>query len=81
MKTDGGPDDALEPEAFNTRAFALLLVSVFVGAAGLFALPAIQGLFGLAFGPAFAIILAVEFLAAIGVIVAVLRLHREPTFE
>ena len=79
--SDGATNDVFEQEAFNTRAFALLLVSLFVGIAGLFGLPVVQGLLGLAFRPAFAVILGVEFLAAVGVIVAVLRLHKKRTFE
>lgn len=81
MSTDRGADDALEQEAFNVRAFAGLLVSLFVGVTGLFALPTVQALLGVGFGPAFAIVLAVEFAAAVGVIVSVLRLHRKRTFE
>jgi hypothetical protein len=76
-----GDDDSYEQYSFNLRAFVGLLVSVFVGVAGLFALPAVQQVFGVGFGPAFAIVLGIEFLAAIGVIVSVLRLHRQRTFE
>jgi hypothetical protein len=81
MNTDRGTDEAFEQETFNVRAFVGLLVSLFVGVAGLFALSTIQALLGVGFIPAFAVVLAVEFAAAVGVMVSVLRLHRKPTFE
>jgi hypothetical protein len=82
MNTDETADDSsFDQYTFNLRAFVGLLVSVFVGVVGLFALPAVQRVFGVGFGPAFAIVLGIEFLAAVGVIVSVLRLHRKRTFE
>jgi hypothetical protein len=81
MNPDEMRDDEYEQYTFNLRAFVGLLASVFVGVGGLFALPAVQQVFGVEFGPAFAIVLGIEFLAAIGVIVSVLRLHQKQTFE
>lgn len=81
MSADRTGDESFEQEQFNVRAFGGILVSVFVGVTGLFILPLIQSVFGVGFGPAFAIVLAIEFVAAIGVIVSVLRLHKKRTFE
>jgi hypothetical protein len=68
-------------EAFNSRAFAALLVSAFVGVVGLFALPAVQALSGLPFLPAFGIILLVELVAVAGITISVFNLHKERTFD
>lgn len=74
---DSSDSDDLALETLNRSAIIGLLVSVAVAVAGLFALPVIQSLSGLSFGPAFAIVLATELLAFVGVAVSVLRLHRE----
>jgi hypothetical protein len=74
-------DESLDPEALNTRALATLVASVVLGVAGLFGLPAIQAASGLAFLPAFGIVLAIELVAVVGVTVSVLRLHRQRSFE
>jgi hypothetical protein len=60
----------------NRPAMILLAVSVLVGVAALFALPALQSL-GLSFWVAFWGLIAVEFLAAIGVTYAVLELRTD----
>ncbi len=74
-------DDDLAVYELNTRSVVGLVVSVVVGVAGLFALPALQEVFGLSFQQAFWPLLAVEFLAFVGVAVSVLRLHEERSFE
>ena len=74
-------DDDLAVQQLNTRSVVGLVVSVMVGVAGLFALPAIRQSFGLSFQQAFWPLLAVEFLAFVGVAVSVLRLHEERSFE
>jgi hypothetical protein len=68
-------------EQFNPRAFGVLLVSVFLGVSGLFALPAVQALSGLPFLPAFGIVLLVELVAVAGITLSVFNLHTEETFE
>jgi hypothetical protein len=77
------PDPELDPtlHTLNTRALVGLVVSVGVGIAGLFVLPLLQSTFGLGFGAAFGLVLAVEFVAFLGVAASVLRLYRERTFE
>ena len=74
-------DEQPTVQALNSRAFAALLVSVFVGVSGLFALPAIQSLSGLPFLPAFGIVLLFELVAVAGITVSVLNLHTERTFD
>jgi hypothetical protein len=60
----------------NRPAMVLLAVSVLVGIAALFALPTLQSL-GLSFWVAFWGLIAVEFLAAVGVTYAVLELRTD----
>ena len=74
-------DDDTSVEVFNSRAFAMLLVSAFIGVVGLFALPAIQAVSGLPFFPAFGIVLLIELLAVAGITISALNLHTERTFE
>ena len=74
-------DDDLTVYELNTRSIVGLVGSVVVGVIGLFALPALQQGFGLSFQEAFWPLLAVEFLAFVGVAVSVLRLHEERSFE
>lgn len=62
--------------ADNRPALMLLAVSVLVGVAALFALPALQSL-GLDFWVAFWGLMAVEFVAAVGVTYAVLQLRTD----
>jgi hypothetical protein len=82
MQSDRPTDeDRPTVEAFNSRAFAALLVSAFVGVVGLFALPAVQTLSGLPFLPAFGIILLIELAAVVGIVLSVFNLHTERTFE
>lgn len=73
--------DETSVERINTRAVVGLGVSVVVGVAGLFLLPAIQSTFGLTFGPAFAIVLGLEFVAVGGVTFSLLRLHEPASFD
>ena len=68
-------------ETLNTRALLGLILSLAVGIAGLFVLPALQSTFGLTFGVAFGLVLAVEFLSFVGVAVFVFRLYQERTFD
>jgi hypothetical protein len=75
------PDPDTTVETLNTGALAGLVLSVAVGVAGLFILPALRSVFGLGFQAAFWLVLAVEFLAAVGVSVSILRLFRQRTFE
>ncbi len=60
----------------NRPALILLAVSVLVGIAALFALPALQAI-GLDFWVAFWGLMGVEFLAAVGVTYAVLELRTD----
>lgn len=72
-------DPTATPESLNTRAVIGLVASVALAVVGLFILPLLEQGLGLTFGPAFAITLAIEFVAFVGVAVSVLRLHRERT--
>ena len=74
-------DDDLTVYELNTRSIVGLVVSVAIGVVGLFALPALQRSLGLSFQEVFWPLLAVEFLAFIGVAVSVLRLHEERSFD
>ncbi|MFB6118053.1 hypothetical protein [Halosegnis sp.] len=78
-RTRDGDETDLAPATLNRSAIFSLLVSVAVAVVGLFVLPALRSWLGLAFWPAFLTVLAVEFVAFIGVAVSVLRLHREPS--
>ena len=80
-RNDDNNDDDLTIYELNTRSVVGLVVSVAVGVVGLFALPALQQGFGLSFQEAFWPLLAVEFLAFVGVAVSVLRLHEERSFD
>ncbi|WP_254837981.1 hypothetical protein [Natronomonas marina] len=73
-------EEELAVEELNVRAVVGLVASVAVALVGLFALPALRS-FGLSFWVAFWSLLAVEFLAFLGVAVSVLRLHEERSFE
>jgi hypothetical protein len=73
-------DDDVAVEQLNTRAVVGLVASVVVGVIGLFLLPTLRDL-GLSFPVAFWSLLALEFLAFVGVAVSVLRLHEERSFE
>jgi hypothetical protein len=77
------PDQTAETsvETLNTGALIGLILSLAVGITGLFILPTLQSTFGLTFGVAFALVLAVEFLSFIGVTVFVFRLFQERTFD
>lgn len=68
------------PKSLNYRSLGGLVASSIVAAIGLFALPVFQS-FGLAFRPAFWIVLTIEGVALFGVVVSVLTLHRSRTFE
>jgi hypothetical protein len=73
--------DDLAPATTNRRALAGLVGSVALGVAGLFALPAIRSAFGLDFGAAFWLVLAIEFVASLGVVVSVLSLYRARSLD
>jgi hypothetical protein len=68
------------PKSLNYRSLSGLVISAAVAVFGLFALPLFQS-FGLAFRPAFWLVLAVEAVALAGVVVSVLTLHRERTAD
>lgn len=68
------------PKSLSYRSLGGLVASAGVAVFGLFALPLFQS-FGLAFRPAFWLVLAVEAIALFGVIVSVLTLHRDRTME
>lgn len=68
------------PKSLSYRSLTGLVASAAVAVFGLFALPLFQS-FGLAFRPAFWLVLAVEGVALAGVVVSVLTLHRERTIE
>jgi hypothetical protein len=63
-----------EQRPLNRLAVVGLVVSTLVAIVGLFALPALTAN-GLSFGQAFWSLVAIEFLAALGVAVSVLRLR------
>jgi hypothetical protein len=69
-----------DPQSLNFRSLTGLVVFAALGAAGLFVLPLFQRL-GLAFRPAFWLVLAIEFVALVGVVVSVLTLHRAREFD
>ena len=77
----GSNDDDLTVYELNTRSIVGLVASVAIGVVGLFALPALQRSLGLSFQEVFWPLLAVEFLAFVGVAVSVLRLHEERSFD
>lgn len=68
------------PKSLNYRSLGGLVISAAVAVFGLFALPLFQS-FGLAFRPAFWLVLVVEAIALAGVVVSVLTLHRKRTAE
>jgi hypothetical protein len=68
------------PESLSYRSLLWLFLSVGLAVFGLFALPVFQS-FGLAFRPAFWLVLAVEAVALVGVVFSVLTLHRERTLD
>jgi hypothetical protein len=68
------------PDSLNYRSLAGLAASSGLAVVGLFALPVLQS-FGLSFGPAFTLVLAIEAVALAGVVVSVLTLHRERTLD
>ncbi|MFC7075587.1 hypothetical protein [Haloarcula halophila] len=78
--SDDMSDHPPTPEELNVRSLAGLVVSVALAAVGLFILPVFQS-FGLAFRPAFWLVLAIEGVALAGVVISVLTLHRERTLE
>jgi hypothetical protein len=73
-------DQSLAPEELNVRSLAGLVASAGLAVVGLFILPVFQS-FGLAFRPAFWLVLAIEAVALAGVVVSVLTLHRERTLD
>lgn len=73
-------DQSLAPEELNVRSLAGLVASAGLAVVGLFILPVFQS-FGLAFRPAFWLVLAIEGVALAGVVISVLTLHRERTLE
>jgi hypothetical protein len=83
--SDSDPD--LDPEldptphTVSTDALVGLVVSAGVGVVGLFVLPLLRSIFGLSFEVAFGLVLAVEFVAFIGVAVSVLRLFKRRSLE
>lgn len=79
--SDTDPDLGPEQRAPNLRALAGLLISLAIGVGGLFALPALRSGLGLDFGVAFGLVLAIEFVAFIGVAASVLRLYRDRMIE
>jgi hypothetical protein len=66
-----------DPAPLRREAVVGLVVSVLVGVAGLFALPAIQALTGLPFFTVFWAIVALEFLCAVGAGISVMNLHED----
>jgi hypothetical protein len=68
------------PDSLSYQSLAGLLLSTGLAVFGLFALPLFQS-FGLAFRPAFWLVLGIEAVALAGVVVSVLTLHRRRTIE
>jgi hypothetical protein len=68
------------PESLSYQSLAGLLLSTGLAIFGLFALPLIQS-FGLAFRPAFWIVLGIEAVALAGVVASILTLHRKRSLE
>jgi len=81
------PDSDLDPEldpvphSMNRSALVGLVASVAVGVVGLFVLPLLESTFGFGFGTAFGLVLAIEFVAFLGVAASVLLLYQERSFE
>ena len=73
-------EEDLAVEELNARAVVGMVLSVGAGVVGLFLLPVLRN-FGLSFNIAFWSLLALEFLAVIGVTVSVLRLHEKRSFD
>jgi hypothetical protein len=68
------------PKRLSYRSLGALVAFSGLAVAGLFALPLFQS-FGLAFRPAFWLVLAVEAVALAGVVASVLTLHRQRTLD
>ena len=77
------PDSDVDPtlHTLNTGALVGLVVSVGVGVGGLFVLPLLRSVFGLGFGVAFGLVLAIELVALLGVVASIFRLHQQRTFD
>jgi hypothetical protein len=68
------------PKSLSYRSLGGLVASAALAVFGLFALPLFES-FGLAFRPAFWLVLAIEAIALFGVIVSVLTLNRSRTMD
>lgn len=73
-------EETTAPEELNVRSLMGLVLSAGLAVVGLFILPVFQS-FGLAFRPAFWLVLAIEAVALAGVVVSVLTLHRQRTLN
>ncbi|MFB6111634.1 MAG: hypothetical protein ABEJ35_03765 [Halobacteriaceae archaeon] len=72
--TEQGADGELTPRRLNRRAVYGLVLSTLVAAVGLFLLPSLRAA-GLSFRVSFWALAGLEFLAAVGVAISVLRLY------
>jgi hypothetical protein len=73
-------DEPEVPRRLSYWSLAGLVAFSGLAVVGLFILPLFQSL-GLAFRPAFWLVLAVEAVALVGVVVSVLTLHRQRTLD
>ncbi|MEF8829426.1 MAG: hypothetical protein V5A49_10340 [Haloarcula sp.] len=73
-------EETQTPQELSVRSLVGLTLSSALAVVGLFILPVFRS-FGLAFRPAFWLVLAIEAIALAGVVVSILTLHRERTLD
>jgi len=73
-------EEPTTPEELSVRSLTGLVLSAGLAVVGLFILPVFRS-FGLAFRPAFWLVLAIEAVALAGVVISVLTLHRQRTLD
>lgn len=73
-------EDTSTPPELNRKSLVGLVLSSVLAMIGLFILPVFQS-FGLAFRPAFWLVLGMEAVALAGIVASVLTLHKERTLD
>ena len=73
-------EETSTPKELSFLSLIGLILSAALAVVGLFILPVFQS-FGLAFRPAFWLVLAIEAVALAGVVISVLTLHRTRTLD
>lgn len=73
-------EETTAPKELSVKSLTGIVLSAGLAVVGLFILPVFQS-FGLAFRPAFWLVLGIEAVALAGVVVSVLTLHRKRTLD